>query len=302
MHIHTVMYVKGMQNEDDYNYNINTCKYCQANNVIKYGTQNGIQYFLCKNCKHKFATINTIPKMRYNTKDIGHALDMYYDGNSLNEIRNRFIQQDGNYISKATPYNWVQRFTTLARDEAGKYKPNISNVWVSIVQSANVNGEIVKLWNLIDTRTRFLISPHLSKQRTYAETMTLIEKTTNFTETYPEIILTHFEEQDQNYLAELRQQNLQIKIVDNIDLVERYRLISATKIKILNNLKSMEAAKRFLDGWAIHYNFFSNNIALEGKTPAEAADIRFPYKSWQELIEQPYYVTARIRINIMNNL
>jgi len=47
------------------------CKYCQSENVIKYGKYKGVQRYFCKDCKRKFAGIDTIPKMQYPTDQVG---------------------------------------------------------------------------------------------------------------------------------------------------------------------------------------------------------------------------------------
>ncbi|MGR3295892.1 MAG: transposase [Candidatus Bathyanammoxibius sp.] len=39
------------------------CKYCGSDNVIKYGTYKGTQYYWCKDCKRKFANVDNIPKL-----------------------------------------------------------------------------------------------------------------------------------------------------------------------------------------------------------------------------------------------
>lgn len=36
------------------------CKYCQSENIIKYGKYKNTQYYYCKDCKRKFAGIDTI--------------------------------------------------------------------------------------------------------------------------------------------------------------------------------------------------------------------------------------------------
>ena len=96
------------------------CKYCQSPHVRKYGLVKGIQRYYCNDCRHKFVSTNTIPKMQNSTKVIADSLNMHYEGMSLNEIRRNFIQQDGNYVSKVTPYNWEKRFTAIAQKEAEK--------------------------------------------------------------------------------------------------------------------------------------------------------------------------------------
>ena len=100
------------------------CKYCKSDNVIKYGFYKAVQRYFCNNCKRKFAGIDTIPKMQYPTHQISDALNMYYEGISLNEIRRNLIHQHNSYISDASAFNWVNRFSKMAIKEAEKYKPD----------------------------------------------------------------------------------------------------------------------------------------------------------------------------------
>ena len=69
--------------------------------------------------------MDTIPKMQYSTSKVADAINKYYDGMSLKEIRRNFIQQDNDYIADATPYNWVRRFTELAVKQTNKYRPKV---------------------------------------------------------------------------------------------------------------------------------------------------------------------------------
>ena len=81
------------------------CKYCQSESVRKYGKYKDTQYYYCNDCKRKFANPNTIPKMQYSTSKIADALNMYYEGMSLLEIRRNLIQQHNDYMSDAkTPH------------------------------------------------------------------------------------------------------------------------------------------------------------------------------------------------------
>ena len=63
------------------------CKYCQSENVIKYGLYKDVQRYFCNDCKRKFVATDTIPKMQYPTHQISDALNMYYEGMSLNKIK-----------------------------------------------------------------------------------------------------------------------------------------------------------------------------------------------------------------------
>ncbi len=97
-----------------------SCKYCQSEDIIKYGLYKDVQRYFCKDCKRKFAGIDTIPKMQYATHKVSDAINMYYEGMSLREIRRNFIQQHNDYISDVSALNWVTRFSKLAIMEAGQ--------------------------------------------------------------------------------------------------------------------------------------------------------------------------------------
>jgi transposase-like protein len=122
---------------------VQRCKYCQSEHVIKYGLYKGIQRHFCKDCKRKFVATDTIPKMQYSTSKVSDVLNMYYEGMSLQEIRRNFIQQHGDYMSDVTPYNWVRRFTELATQEAGKYRPKVSGVWIADETVLDIDGKNV---------------------------------------------------------------------------------------------------------------------------------------------------------------
>ena len=107
------------------------CKYCQSPNTIKFGKYKDTQYYFCKDCRRKFSNPEAIPKMQYPTSQIAGALNMYYEGMSLHEIRRNLIQQHNSHISDVTILNWVKRFSKMAIVEAEKYRPNIDSVWVA---------------------------------------------------------------------------------------------------------------------------------------------------------------------------
>lgn len=69
--------------------------------------------------------------MHNDTKTIANVLNMYYEGMSENEIRRNLIQQDTNYVSTGSVYNWVNRFTDLAVKEADKQTPKVGDTWIA---------------------------------------------------------------------------------------------------------------------------------------------------------------------------
>ena len=286
----------------------NECKYCQSSHVIKYGLVKGVQRYFCKDCRKKFVSTDTIPKMQTPTKVIADSLNMHYEGMSLAEIRRNFIQQDNNYVSKVTPYNWEQRFTLLAIQEAEKYHPKVGDTWQAdeTVIHNNFGGKKKRLWliDIIDKDTRFILSTKLSLNRNKRDIALAMQEAKDKAGKSPKHILTdgwkgYVDAIEQVFGAETEH----IKTTpfeDNeisTNIVERVQGTLKERTKVMRGLKTLDSMREFLKGWVIHYNFFRPHLSLDDKTPAQKAGIDFPYHNWKELIEkQPFEVTARILI------
>lgn len=279
------------------------CKYCDSESVIKFGKVKDVQYYYCKDCKKKFASTDTIPKMQYATSKVADVLNMYYEGMSLKEIRRNFIQQHNDYISDATAYNWVRRFTDLAIQDIAQYKPQVGSVWVADETVIDIDGKNVWLWDIIDTKTRFLIATHMSYTRKKSDAQMLMKKAYLKTGKIPRVIYT---DKLRAYLEGIEltfggntqhRQGSPFDIENNTNLIERMHGTIKSRTKVMRGLHTLESAKRYMAGWLVHYNFFRPHMSLNDRTPAQVAGIQSPFKHWKDIVEQPYSKTARIRVS-----
>lgn len=284
------------------------CKYCQSENIIKFGKYKDIQYYYCKDCRHKFANPDAIPKMQYSTSRIADALNMYYEGMSLNKIRRNFIQQYNDYISDVTILNWVDRFTKLAVMEAGNYKPNVGGVWVADETMIDLDGRNIWFWDIIDTKTRFLIASHMSYTRTSKDAEELMKQAYERTGKIPRIIYTdklraYLEGIESVFGGDTRHiQGSPFDIKNNTNFIERFHGTLKNRTEVMRGLHTMKSARLFLDGWLVHYNFFRPHMSLKDRTPASVAEIRFPFRNWKDVMEQPYEITAKIPMNHISQI
>jgi putative transposase len=278
------------------------CKYCGSENVIKYGKYKAVQYYYCKDCKRKFAGLDTIPKMQYSTSKIADVLNMYYEGMSLKEIRRNLIQQHNDYISDATAYNWVKRFSKLAIMQAGKYKPDVGSVWVADETMIDLDGKNIWLWDIIDTKTRFLIATHMSYTRTIKDAQSLMKQAYKRTGKIPRIIYTdklaaYLDGIELTFGADtLHKQGGPFDVEKNTNLIERFHGTIKSRTKVMRGLHTIDSARLFMDGWLVHYNFFRPHMSLRDRTPAQVAGIRCPLRNWKDVTEQPFNITARIPV------
>jgi putative transposase len=294
-----------------------TCKYCQSDNIIKFGTHEGVQRYYCKVCNRKFLNNNAIPKMQNSTKTIANALNMYYEGMSENEIRRNFIQQDQNYVGTGTIYRWVNRFTDLAVKESEKCVPKLGDTWIADETYIRVDkskdkfknpysksryAKWVVFWDIIDADTRFLIASHCATSRSIKDAQTLMEKAYKKAGKYPKIVVT---DKLRSYIDGIElaygsntkhHQGAPFDIINNTNLIERFHGSLKSRTKVMRALKNKDTLEKFMEGWLVHYNYFRPHMSLHDKTPAEMAGINFPFRNWKDVTEQPYEKTARIEV------
>jgi transposase-like protein len=292
-----------------------TCKYCQSENVIKNGKYKDTQNYLCKDCKKRFASTDTIPKMQNSTKTIADALNMYYEGMSLAEIRRNLIQQDNNNISRITAYNWVKRFTELAVKEAEKYTPKVGDVWIAdetFMRVDKSNSTIknpywkerkekwVIFWDIIDADTRFLLASVATTTRNSKDAQLLMERAAKRAGKIPRIIYTdklkaYMEGITNSFKSYAKhQQGSPFEVGNNNNLIERFHGTIKERTKVMRALKNKDTLEKFMNGWLVHYNYFRPHTSLNDRTPSQAAGIMFPFRNWKDVVKQPYENTSRI--------
>jgi len=278
------------------------CKYCQSENIRKYGKYKDTQYYYCNDCRRKFSNPDAIPKMQYSTDKVADAINMYYEGMSLREVRRNFIQQYNDYISDVTVLNWVNRFSDLAVKESEKYKPNVGDIWIADETMIDLDGKNIWLWDIIDAKTRFLISTHMSYTRTTKDAQQLMEQAYRRTGKIPRVIYTdklraYLDGIELTFGADTKhRQGGPFDVESNTNKIERFHSTIKSRTKVMRGLHTLKSARKYLDGWLVHYNFFRPHMSLNDRTPASVASIKFPYCNWKDIVEQPYYVTARIQM------
>jgi transposase-like protein len=166
----------------------------------------------------------------------------------------------------------------------------------------DLDGKNIWLWDLIDTKTRFLIATHMSYTRTSDDAEQLMKQAYERTSKIPRVVYTdklraYLEGIERVFGADTRHaQGGPFDIEGNTNLIERFHSTLKERTKVMRGLHTMKSARRFLDGWLVHYNFFRPHTSLKDLTPAQAAGIRFPFRNWKDVCEQPFEITARIPI------
>ena len=94
------------------------CPDCESARIVKIGTRNGYQRYLCRTCSKKFHTNGKAAGRRFPADQMGAAIRMFYSGMSYQQIaENMGTTYDIPEPSKATIYQWVRDYTKDALKE-----------------------------------------------------------------------------------------------------------------------------------------------------------------------------------------
>ena len=270
-----------------------TCPVCEGAHVIKHGKRGGYQRYLCRDCKKAFNTTGNIPGRRFPPEQVGAALGMFYNGMSYKQIAENMEDMfDITEPSKATIYEWVKDYTDRALDAMKGHKARTGDEWVADEMMVRVGGEKYWLWNVMDSKTRYILAAHLSKRRDASAARAVMRKAAMNADGLPKTIKTdrlksYIPAIEDEFGADVKHvQSDGITALVHNNLSERLQGTFRSRTKTMRGLDSRDSGQAYLDGWVLSYNLFREHEALKGKTPAAAAKVHAPFKSWDEAVER----------------
>jgi transposase-like protein len=257
------------------------CKFCGSKNAVKYGQYQGIRRYFCKDCKRKFADNDASPHMKTPASHVASALNLFYERKSICTIRRHIEQQFKNYPSNSTIYRWVVRFTKIAIEKTKACRPTTGRVWIAAETPLKINGERWWIWDIIDSRTRFLLASYVLQVRTAQRAQMLMAQAAEKASKFPRRVITNTLE---TYLSSIQYAGLIIK--SSKDMTERVSKPLKYRIGIMQRVKKVKASRLLLDGCLVHYNFIKPHEDLNYRTPAEKARVNLPFNSWLSMVTE----------------
>ena len=268
------------------------CKWCGSTNTIKKGIDKGVQQYLCLNCRRKFNEKDAPYGMRTTVGQIGASLDLYYTGSSLSDIATFLKTSHNNEVDRSTVYRWLVRFTKEAIRLLETLKPKVSDTWIADETTLKFQDKLYWVWDIIDRKTRFLLASYLSPNRGTREAAILMELASKRADKAPKRVITdklraYLDGIELVFGADTKHiQSSPFAGVDSTNIIERFQGTIKERTKVVWGFKSLDTARLILEGFSIHYNFFRPHISLNYKTPAKAAQIDAPCRSWTELVRK----------------
>jgi len=267
------------------------CKYCGSYHIVRFGHSKHRQRLLCRACGHTFMDSDTLPGMKVSPAVTASAVNRFYEGSSLNQIRRGLKQDYGIYPSDSTVYEWIRRYTKALIAKADTYHPQVADVWVADETVLKVEGKNVWFWDIIDVKTRFLLASRISATRTTRDARALVELASRRAGKTPKVIVTdklaaYIDGIELAFGADTR--HIAAKTLTSEpakQLIERFHSTLKSRTKVMRGLKSRESADLILSGWLAFYNYLRPHESLDNKTPAEKASVKFAYPNWLELVK-----------------
>ena len=271
-----------------------TCKHCGSEDVVKYGTYKGVQRYWCKICQRKFKDDNSTFHMKVPADYVSQALAEFYTGSSVNDIRETLYQEHSYKPSKSIVWKWIIKYTDLAVEHFKDYHPQVGNVFVSDETMVDMDGQRkVWIYNVIDERTRYLLASRIALSRTTHNAKMVMQEAQRRAGKTPSKVLTDANRAyddgiEQAFGADTEHiKTRPVTSGDNTQRVERYHGTFKERVKVMRAFKDVETLMQFNDGWLVYYNFFKPHQALDNKTPAEEAGLKYDVKNWANLVRLP---------------
>lgn len=296
---------------------VDTCPFCQSHLVIKRGwltkKASKVQRFECKACRKTFVPNLGFRRMRNEPRAITAALDAYFRGMSLRDVSDHLKQFYGVKVNPTTVLRWVEKYTKVISEYVNTLSPQLSETWHAdeVFQQmrgghrveAKAGGEytIAYLWNIMDRRTRFLLTSKLSRRRDVGGAARAFQEAaknakgsepervfTDGLKAYSEGITFADFSKDPEHVARV---GIGKPHATN-NRVERMNGSQRQRFKVQRGWKSMQTS--IPEGNRIFYNFVRPHMALNGQTPAQAAriDASLEGNRWMRLIKAASTVNA----------
>lgn len=307
-HIHLVKFclsVRYLQNEPKpkvFAEDAIPCTKCGSIRVIRYGVagvNNVKQIYFCKDCRTKFRAPSMLNKVKFAPELITLTLDLYFSGLSLRKIARSVGDHFEVKLGSTTIFNWIQRYVPMVSEYVKTLTPELSNTWhadelfvkMKGGKSTKMNKNIAYLWNIMDRRTRFLLASKLSEDRDSIGAIAAFkEAIQNAQGIAPENVFTDAHRSYGQGIKALEMTGTPNHIANcgvgkphaTNNRIERLNGTLRERVKVQRGWKSKKSA--VAEGMRLQYNFVKPHMALEGKTPAQAAGL--DVKGWQDLLKR----------------
>jgi transposase-like protein len=270
---------------------VSECRACGSDLVIRFGRRHNlsgaVNRYLCKSCGIRFTHRPGELRLRYNSRIVALALDLYFRGLSLRKVSDHLRQAYGVSVSPGTIYGWIRRYVPEAARWMDSLQPRTGEQWNIDETVVASDGNPRWVWNVVDASTRFLLATHVSRLRRVRDAGLVIRRAKGATPDRPLEVRTDgmpayrkaiggelwFRSGSEVVNPHLRVPSIRAKKSNN--LVERLHGTEKERIKVTRGFHGRKGPKLMMEGFRVHYNLVRPHESL-GTTPGVAAGLPDP--------------------------
>jgi len=293
------------------------CPHCKSLEVVKRGTfqteaHGKQQRYFCKNCSKKFIPQTAFYRMRNDEKKITLSIDLFYRGVSTRKVQEHLQAFYPHNASHKSIYLWIVKYSKIISRYTDKLKiqvgeeMQIDEMEYHRRKYSNRKG-VDKNWfiDVIDSKTRFMISSQYVKAREQKELISVLKVAKRKTEKQIKIVtsdglLAYPKAIQKTFTIKEKSNTKKFGVIHNQVNASRGEGFNIMIERLHNTLRqrtqnfrgfhgSVESANAIMKGLEIYYNFITKHQTLK-KCPYELAipelkdKLNVPNK-WLSLIE-----------------
>jgi transposase-like protein len=204
-------------------------------------------------------------------------------------------------VSHVAVYKWIRKYIAMMKKYCDQLVPKVSGIWHSDEMVLNVrnldNHENQRwAWNVIDNQSRYWLATQITEKREIADARKVLAQASSISQTRPMSVVTDGLRSYQDAITKEfftlktpRTEHVRIPNIrdrSNNNMVERLHGTIRQRNKVMRGLDDEATAQIMMDGLRLYYNFIRPHSALNGKTPAQKANIETDEARWMSLIKK----------------
>lgn len=263
--------------------------------------------YSCRKCKHSVFIIkpnciddvsssnllgkSNFKRLRFPLFIVMQALMLFYVCNSPARKISRFLHLAFNVkVSHVTICKWIKCFAPIFQQKSFSYLSNLdfnSDEWHIDETCIKINGVKYWIWFVIDSETRFIISFHISKERSEENAAITLFNASKLGK--PSSIVSDrlpgYNVSVKSAFPDLKHIKVQ-SFADDItnNLIESFNKTFKSWYKSKLGFKSFDSANNMVFMFVYFYNFINPHSSLNNLAPAQVAGAEYSEKDKQNLL------------------
>jgi transposase-like protein len=282
---------------------VGNCAYCNSEKVVKHGIRKNksgqLQRYFCNTCERYFTINLGFEKMHATPQMITTSMQLYFSGESLRSVQ-AFLKLQGIQMSHVAVYKWIKKYVGLMEKYLQQITPQVSGTWRTDELFVKVRGNPKYLYALMDDETRFWIAQQIAHTKYTEDVRPLFQQGKEVAGKKPDVLISDgapncHDAYQKEYWSKVAPRTSHVRHIHlqgdhNNNKMERMNGELRDREKVMRGLKKMDSP--IIKGLQQYHNYFRDHDGLEGKTPAEAANIKIEGRNkWITVIQNASKLT-----------